>query len=216
MEPTFLKFITKYSFRQQAFIVILTLVSFPFLYASLELPKIIINKAIGSDQSIHKLFIYEISQIEFLFILCLLFLALVAINGAFKYVINVLKGQLGERMLRRLRFMLFSRVLRFPSTRFRRVSQGEIVAMITAEVEPLGGFIGDAIALPVFQGGTLLTILVFMFVQDFVLGLAAISLYPLQMYVISQAAKTGERIGQRACANRAAAFGAHQRSGLRD
>ncbi|MCP5363812.1 MAG: ATP-binding cassette domain-containing protein [Hyphomicrobiales bacterium] len=163
--------------------------SFPFLYASLELPKIIINKAIGSDQSIRKLFNYEITQIEFLLILCLLFLALVAINGVFKYVINVLKGQLGERMLRRLRFMLFSRVLRFPSTRFRRVSQGEIVAMITAEVEPLGGFIGDAIALPVFQGGTLLTILVFMFVQDFVLGLAAISLYPLQMYVIPKLQK---------------------------
>jgi len=189
MEPTFLKFITRYSFRQQIFIVALTLASFPFLYASLELPKIIINKAIGSDQITRKLFSYEFSQVEFLLILCFLFLALVAINGAFKYVINVLKGQLGERMLRRLRYMLFTRVLRFPSTRFRRVSQGEIVSMITAEVEPLGGFIGDAIALPVFQGGTLLTILVFMFVQDFVLGLAAISLYPFQMYVIPKLQK---------------------------
>ena len=42
--------------------------------------------------------------------------------------------------------------------------------MINAEVEPLGGFIGDAFALPAFQGGTLLTILIFMFVQDPVLG----------------------------------------------
>jgi ABC-type multidrug transport system fused ATPase/permease subunit len=64
------------------------------------------------------------------------------------------------------------------------MSQGEIVAMITAEAEPLGGFVGDSVALPVFQGGTLITIVVFMFVQDWVLGLAAISLYPIQAYFI--------------------------------
>ena len=56
--------------------------------------------------------------------------------------------------------------------------------MITSEVEPLGGFIGDAVAQPAFQGGTLLTILVFMFAQDVVLGFAAVALYPLQIYLI--------------------------------
>jgi ABC-type multidrug transport system fused ATPase/permease subunit len=56
--------------------------------------------------------------------------------------------------------------------------------MVTAESESLGGFIGDAVALPAFQGGTLLTIIVFMFVQDPVLGLAAIALYPFQGYII--------------------------------
>ena len=43
-----------------------------------------------------------------------MFLVLVLINGGFKYVINVYQGIVGERMLRRLRFELFSRVLRFP------------------------------------------------------------------------------------------------------
>ena len=56
--------------------------------------------------------------------------------------------------------------------------------MITAECESLGGFIGDAVALPAFQGGTLLTIIFFMFMQDPVLGLAAVALYPVQGYVI--------------------------------
>ena len=56
--------------------------------------------------------------------------------------------------------------------------------MITSEVEPLGGFIGDAFAQPAFQGGTLLTILIFMFAQDVVLGIAAVALYPLQVYLI--------------------------------
>ena len=87
-------------------------------------------------------------------------------------------------MLRRLRYQLFAQTLRFPIPHFRRTSQGEVIAMITSEVEPLGGFIGDAVAQPAFQGGTLLTILVFMFAQDIVLGLAAVALYPLQMYLI--------------------------------
>ena len=109
---------------------------------------------------------------------------LVCINGGFKFYVNVFRGQLGERMLRRLRFDLLARVLRFPLPQFRRVSQGEVIQMVTAEVEPLGGFVGDSVALPAFQGGTLLTILIFMFVQDWMLGLAAIALYPIQGYII--------------------------------
>jgi ABC-type multidrug transport system fused ATPase/permease subunit len=184
MDPTFFKYIFRFSWKQQLFLLVLTILSFPFLYFSLELPKTIINKAIGSEEFPRTEFGFELSQVEYLMVLCAVFLALVAVNGSFKYYINVYKGRLGERMLRRLRYALFSRVLRFPTGRFRRVSPGEIIAMITAEVEPLGGFIGDAVALPAFQGGTLLTILVFMFVQDPVLGLAAVALYPLQIYAI--------------------------------
>ena len=106
------------------------------------------------------------------------------VNQSFKYVINVYKGITAERMLRRLRFDLYSRVLRFPLPTFRKVSQGEIIPMITAEVEPLGGFVGDAFALPVFQGGTLLVILTFLFVQNWVMAAAAVALYPIQIYVI--------------------------------
>ena len=133
---------------------------------------------------------------HYLFALCGIFLLLVLINGAFKYVINVYKGIVGERMLRRLRYELYSRVLRFPLPHFRRVSGGEIVQMINAEVEPLGGFIGDAFALPAFQGGTLLTILVFMFVQDPILGLAAIALYPVQIVVIPRLQRQVNQLGK--------------------
>jgi len=48
MEPTLFSFIWKYSKRQQLVLLALTVVSFPFLYVSLELPKRIINDAIGS------------------------------------------------------------------------------------------------------------------------------------------------------------------------
>src|SRR5439155_27363885 len=47
-----------------------------------------------------------------------------------------------------------------------------------------GGFVGEAVATPAFQGGQLLTNIFFMFMQDPVLGLAAVALYPVQGYVI--------------------------------
>ncbi|MEM0907890.1 MAG: ATP-binding cassette domain-containing protein, partial [Pseudomonadota bacterium] len=101
-----------------------------------------------------------------------------------KYVLNMTKGVAGERMLRRLRYMLYNSVLRFRLSRFRKVSGGEIIPMITAEVEDVGVFIGEAIATPAFQGGTLLVYVVFIFAQDPFLGAAAVSLYPFQAYII--------------------------------
>ncbi len=189
MEPTIFKYIFRYSWRQQVMLLCMTAASFPFLYGSLELPKLIINDAIGSEDFPKTMWGFEFEQIQYLMTLCCMFLVLIGVRFAFRYFVNVFKGQLGERMLRRIRYMLFERILRFPLPHFRRTSQGELIAMITAEVEPLGGFVGDAFALPAFEGGTLLTILIFIMIQDPTLGIAAISLYPLQMYLIPKLQK---------------------------
>lgn len=196
MEPTIFRFIFRHSKKEQIFLLVLTGLSFPFLYYSLDLPKTIINQAIGGKEFPRDLLGYQFEQIPYLLLLSMIFLALVCINGAFKYYINVYRGQLGERMLRRLRYDLYARVLRFPLPHFRRVSQGEVIPMITAEVEPLGGFIGDSVSLPAFQGGTLLTILVFMFVQDPILGTAAIALYPIQGYIIPKLQRRVNALGK--------------------
>jgi putative ABC transport system ATP-binding protein len=187
MEPTIFKFIWRYTKTQQLILLAVTLVAFPFYYAILDLPKTTINHikaAAENDTIVNELFGHEFGAIEYLMILGFSYLALVLINGKFKMWINIYRGKMGERMLRRLRYILFSRVLRFPLKQFRKISQGEIIAMITAEVEPLGGYIGAAISLPLFQGGMLVTALVFIMIQDVWLGLGAIALYPLQMYVI--------------------------------
>ena len=180
MQDTLFRFVLRYSLRQQLVILTLTLISFPFLYFSLDLPKTIINEAIGG-QDFPRLFLgQEFEQIPYLLFLSLIFLALVFINGGFKYFIEIYKGKTGERMLRRLRFQLYDRILRFPLPHFRRIPQGELIPMITGEVEAVGGFVGAAISVPAFYGGTLLVIIFFMFMQDYVLGFAAIALYPIQ------------------------------------
>ena len=185
LEPTLWRFIIKHSWKSQLIALVLTLASFPFLYFSLDLPKNIVNHAIRGDAKFPQyVFGFEFERIPYLMLLCGAFLMTVLINGAFKYCINTYKGRLGERMLRRFRYQLYMRLLRFPLTHFHKTSSAQIIPMVTAESKSLGGFIGDALALPAFQGGTLLTIIFFMFIQDPVLGLAAVALYPFQGYII--------------------------------
>ena len=160
--------------------------SYPFYYFSLDLPKTIVNEAIGGNLSDFPktLLGHDLEQINYLLALCIAFLCLVLVNGGFKYFINVYRGVVGERMTRRLRYILINRVMRFPLLHFRNISEGEIVSMVTAETEPLGGFVGESISLPAFQGGMLITALIFMFVQDPLLGFAAIVFYPAQAWLI--------------------------------
>jgi putative ABC transport system ATP-binding protein len=184
MQRTLFGFIWKYSLRQQITILVLTGLSFPSFYYSLDLPKSIVNQAIQGKGFPKTLFGFEFNQIEYLMLLSTAFLVLVLINGAFKYYINSYKTRVGERMARRLRYVLYDHLLRFPLGFFSRTAPGEVIPIITSEIEPLGGFIGDSFAVPALQGGTLLNILLFMLIQDPILALAAIALYPAQIYFI--------------------------------
>ena len=224
MERTIYGFVFKFSKREQIFILLFTVFSLPFYYVSLDIPKLIVNNVLneiapelsattetsGLDAAVETIALdlaprpfvlmgYEIIDMHRLWLLAVysgLFLLLVLINGGFKYYINVYKGRLGERMLRRLRYQLYSRILRFPLPHFRRVSAGELIPMITQEVEPLGGFIGDALALPMYQGGLLITALIFIFMQDFWMGLASISLYPIQGWIIPKLQRRVNLLGK--------------------
>jgi len=206
MEDGLFAYILRYSKRQQIVLTLMTIASFPFYYLSLDLPKTIINDAISGvgfpitasiDVLGFTINFGTFEQVPYLLLLCLAFLLLVLINSGFKLFINIYRGVLGERMLRRMRLQLIDRIMKFPLIRFRRTSQGELVSMVNQETEPLGGFIGEAISLPLYQGGLLLTILVFMFVQDWKLGLAAIALYPVQAWLIPKLQKQVNLLNQR-------------------
>ena len=184
MEKSIFKFIWKYSKRDQFILVSVTLLTFPVLYATLELPKRIINEGInGTDEAITLLGV-TLSQIEFLMVLCAGFLLTVVFSGFLKMRLNTMKGVLTERLLRRFRYQLLTRMMRFPRSYFRNTSQGELVSMVTSEAEQMGGIMGEMISQPVLQTGQMLTILAFLFIQSFWFGLAAIALIPLQAWII--------------------------------
>ena len=184
MEPSLYRYIWQHSSKSQIFLIFLSVASLPLVYITLELPKQIINLLEGTDGFPSSLFGYDLDRLSYLMLLSFSFLLVVLCSGGLKYILNVYRGSLGEHVLRRFRYELYERVLRFPVPHFKRVSQGEMIPMITAETEPLGEFIGESYTLPVFQGGILATYLFFIFQQDVFLGLAAIALYPFQLYVI--------------------------------
>ena len=188
MEPSIYRYILNHSRNDQIALILLSLISLPVVYVTLELPKKIINTLEGIDYP-ESILGYPVDQLSYLMVLSFAFLFAVLVNGGIKYFINVYRGALGERLLWRFRYELYERILRFPVPHFKRVSQGELIPMITAETEPLGEFIGESYTLPVFQGGILFTYLFFIFQQDVYLGLASIALYPFQLYVIPKLQK---------------------------
>lgn len=208
MERSLFGFIFKYSKRDQLLIVPLVLLSMVFYYASLDLPKTIINQPIqgkgfpdpestaqflrfgfslpdflgGGTYQIFEGFALE--RTPYLVALTLTFLALIIISGWIKFQINTMKGWMGERMLRRLRYDLFDTILRFPLPHFRRVKSAEMATMINAEVEPLGGFVGESIITPLYLGGQALTALFFILFQHVYLGLVAFTMVIIQAVII--------------------------------
>ena len=212
MESNLFKYIWRHSRNEQLVILGIVALSQLFYFLSLDLPKAIVNRAIqgqafaegktttqffpiafdlpGFLQGIFgkaRIVLFEgfpLEQVPYLVALSLLFLLLVIINGIFKLQINTQKGRMGERMLRRLRYELFDRVLRFPQIHFRRVKQAEIATMIKDEVEPLGGFIGDAFVQPAFLGGQAITALAFILAQSWWLGAITVAILLAQAIII--------------------------------
>ena len=208
MERNLFKYVWHHTRRDQVWILFMVLISMPIYFLSLDLPKQIVNGPIegqgfdspGAVTRVLRIAVdlpdflarepvllfsgFEIERLPYLIMLSLIFLALVCVNGLFKFYINTYKGRLGERMLRRLRYELLDRVLRFPYPHFRRVKTPEVASMIKDEIEPLGGFIGNAFVQPVFLGGQALTAMAFIIIQDFWLGSIAGGIVLVQAYII--------------------------------
>src|SRR5690242_9404241 len=84
LEPTLYRFILRHSRHRQLLVLAVTLASFPFYYYALDLPKTIVNRAIGGKRFPQEFLGFEFEQIPYLLVLCGIFLALVFVNGGFK------------------------------------------------------------------------------------------------------------------------------------
>ena len=85
MEKGLYGFIWRYSKGYQLVILCVTIASFPLLYYALELPKIIVNDALGSKPGAEpfprEYLGFQFDQMEYLLALCGLFLLVLLING---------------------------------------------------------------------------------------------------------------------------------------
>jgi putative ABC transport system ATP-binding protein len=217
MEKSLPRYIWKHTWRQQAVILVIVALSMIPYFFSLDLPKQIINGPIQGDgfatpDAVQPFFEvgfslpiigrielyggYPLDRLSMLMALSLEFLALVIINNGFKYVINTYKGRLGERLLRRIRFQLIDRVLRFPPNYFKRTKSSEVATMIKDEVEPLGGYAGEAFVAPAMLGGQIVAALAFILAQSLWLGMIAVFMAMLQLGIIPRMRRRLIRLGR--------------------
>ncbi len=217
MEKNVFSFIWKYSKKQQIILVTLALINMPITFFGYTLIEKIVNEGLRASQDVEKVVDGEtvtetVKTVDFpedrvragardgsgRFPCAGRYpVSWLLVLQSIKYVLNVFRGQTAERMLRRLRYTLFNRIPALPRRKtFKKVSQGELISMITAEVEPLGGFVGECFSLPVMQGGIMLMSLGYMLYANWVLALAAVSLYPLQFYMIPKLQKRVNLMGK--------------------
>ena len=213
MEKRLMRYIWRWTRREQIWVLVIVLLSMPTYFYSLTLPVRIINQPIQGQgfedatatqpfMQLHfgvpewlqswtgwpeELRLYDgvpLERWDYLIALSVTFLVLVCLNGLFKFYINTYKGRLGERMLRRMRYQLTDRVLRFPIPHFKRVKGSEVASMVKDEVEPFGEFIGDAFVQPLYLGGQALVAFAFILLQSFWLGLIAVGIIVIQAIII--------------------------------
>ncbi|MEE7464957.1 multidrug ABC transporter ATPase [Methylobacterium fujisawaense] len=188
----------------QVRLVFLSLATLPAAWLTLEIPKHIVNHALADargDGHPGMTFLgLPLGRTELLFALCAGYLAVLTLNGLTKYAANRVRGRVNERVVRRLRLAVLRRA------RTERSADGRttLAAVAVQEVEPIGYFGGSLVAVPIVQGGVLVTSVAFLLLQDVALGFAALIMLPVQLTVLPRLQRRlNAKVRQRVLATRA-------------
>jgi ABC-type bacteriocin/lantibiotic exporter with double-glycine peptidase domain len=127
-------------------------------------------------------------ELETLVWLCAAYAALALTMGATKLCLNVYRGYVGEMATIDLRRRIHAQMA--PAAMNRDLpaeaaeAEGAEIAMVIAEVEPVGGFIGSSISEPLLQGGILLTVTSYMVYLQPWMALASLVLFSPQLVFV--------------------------------
>jgi len=113
--------------------------------------------------------------------LCAAYAAVVLVQGALKYLMNFCRALAGENAIRDLRRRIYCGAV-YEGTSTER--EGSVVSMVSAEVEPLGEFVGESISTPLVEGGILASIFGYMLWVEPVMALASMAVLCPQLYFV--------------------------------
>lgn len=129
--------------------------------APLELQRRIVNDAVSQG------------NLELLGLLGAVYVTVLLVQAGLKYLLRLYQGWVSESAIRYTRNHL-SGIYEFRrSAAGQKDEGGQAVSIIGTEVELLGGFVGQAVAEPLVNGGMLIAILGYMFVVEPVLAAAS-------------------------------------------
>ena len=143
--------------RQQVPLFLLTVAVFPLTLAPIDLQRRLIDDAIGGRDR------------HLLLVLAGLYLAAVLLQAVLKLVRNIYQERVAQGITRRLR----RRILAGDDD----LADGTVQSILAAEAEKLGGFVGEAVAFPLLQGGIVVSIAAYMIAVDPRVAVVAIGLF---------------------------------------
>jgi len=131
---------------------------------------------------------------EQLIALCAAYLVVALATGGMKMLMNVYRGWVGENVIRDLRGVIRERV---GDRSGDGPGSGASVSMMTAEVEPLGEFVGESISGPLVNAGMLLSVFGYMLYTEPLMALVAVGVFVPQLWFVPRLQELINRRTQR-------------------
>src|SRR5215469_136105 len=166
------RYVLAVSWRHQIALVILTIITFLLEIVPLELQRRVVNNLVKER------------PFQLVVTLCAAYAGAVLIQGAVKLSLNIYRSWVAETSVRdlRRRVLAHSRIAR--ATEPGPEAGGVGAAMIVAEVEPVGGFVGSSLSEPLLQAGILLSVLAYIVHLDRWMAAAAFALFVPQLVFV--------------------------------
>ncbi|MCE5242721.1 MAG: ABC transporter ATP-binding protein/permease [Desulfobacteraceae bacterium] len=168
----------------QLLILVMILCTVFFRIYPVELQKRIINAAIAYG------------KIDLLLLYCGLYIGAVVLAGTLKYVINLLQGYIGQKILLEMRAQLYAHILSLPLPFFRKTPPGTVIASITSELSVVGEFMGEALATPIINILTLVAFAGYLAWLNPLLAAVSFAVYPVEIVIIPILQKRFNRANQ--------------------
>jgi ABC-type bacteriocin/lantibiotic exporter with double-glycine peptidase domain len=185
--PDLYRAIWRVTGRQQILLIALSLTVAALAAAPLKFQQLVINSLVeGGD-------IHRIAW------LCAGLLGVTLLSAGLKFVLNYRLSVLGERIVLLLRERLYGNCVNDAAAGATGgPKRGTLVTMLAAEAESVGAFAGSAIAAPLMQLGTLISVIAFIFASQPRLGLLALGVVaPQAVIVLAIQSRINRRVRER-------------------
>lgn len=166
------RYVLETSGLHQLFLLLLTVSVFLLEVVPLELQRRIVNDLVK-----HRPYSWVVG-------LCAVYAGIVLLQGGTKLALNIYRGWVGERAKRDLRRRVHTVVENPTAASPAAEAQGITISMIVAEVEPIGGFVGESVSEPLLQVGIIFSVLAYLIHLDPWMAAAAFALFIPQLVFV--------------------------------
>jgi ABC-type multidrug transport system fused ATPase/permease subunit len=163
----------------------LTMILSPLSMAPLELQRRIIDDALLKG------------ELKLMLLLGIAYFGVICLQGGLKFVLNMINGSVVETVARDLRLKIMAKTLRNDKRETdSKTNTGTVISMLSAETEDVAAFAGDALAVPLLNGGTILYVVGYLLWLEPAIAVLGILIYLPQAVIVPATQRTINRLGQ--------------------